>query len=169
MMTALNYILAIEKQTIKLPREYRRKQELNDKPVLGVMSVEPSTSVKSGINFDNDFIDTSTSIDEQEFRTHHKDHLESDIQVSVKDEEMEEESIDTPLKRTELFVQMQDFRNHVWAHTAGKIWPINSKECGFEYKSVPQQPYLGRDLREQKPRISRIRAIFGAILNEAME
>ena len=72
MMTALNYILAIEKQTIKLPREYRRKQELNDKPVLGVMSVEPSTSVNSGINFDNDFIDTSTSIDEHVFCTHHE-------------------------------------------------------------------------------------------------
>ena len=78
-MTALNYLLTIEKQTIKLPREYRLKQELNHKPELAVMSVEPSNSVKSGINFDNDFIETSTSIDEQEFRTHHKDHLESDI------------------------------------------------------------------------------------------
>ena len=174
MMTALNYLLAIEKQTIKLPREYRLKQELIHKPVLGVMSVEPSTSVKSGINFDNDFIDTSTSIDEQEFRTHHKEHLESDIQVSVKDEEMEEESIDTPLKCTickKLFVQMQDFKNHVWAHTEEKICPMNYEECGFEYKSLPQHSYLGRDqeIREKKPRISRIAALFGATLNEAME
>ena len=166
MMTALNYILAIEKQTIKLPREYRRKQELNDKPVLGVMSVEPSTSVKSGINFDNDFIDTSTSIDEQEFRTHHKDHLESDIQVSVKDEEMKEESMNAPRKCPiceKVFVQFEDFRNHVW--------PLHLEETGFQYtKSIPQQPmFQGRDLRQQKPRISRIRALFGATPNEAME
>ena len=157
------------------------------------------------------------NIDEQEFRTHHKNHLESDIQVSVKDEEMEEESIDAPLKCTtckklfvqfqdfrnhvwahteetrfpmnydeleeesidtplkctickKLFVEKDDFRNHVWAHTAGKIWPLNLEESGFQYKSIPQQPIIqGRDLRQQKPRISRIRAISGATLNEAME
>ena len=57
-------------------------------PELSVMSVEPSTSVKSGLNFDNDFIEISTSIDEQEFSTHPKKQLECDIKVSVKDEEM---------------------------------------------------------------------------------
>ena len=69
-----------------------------------------------------------------------------------------------------LFVEKDDFRNHVWAHTAGKIWPLNLEESGFQYKSIPQQPIIqGRDLRQQKPRISRIRALFGATLNEAME
>ena len=90
-MRELNYFLAFKKQTFKLPRKYRHKQELSQIPELAAMSVEPSTSVKSGLNFDNDFIEISTSIDEQEFSTHPKKQLESDIQVSVKDEEMKSE------------------------------------------------------------------------------
>ena len=48
---------------------------------------------------------------------------------------------------------------------------MNYEECWFEYKSLPQHSYLGRDqeIREKKPRKARIAALFGATLNEAME
>ena len=77
-----------------------------------------------------------------------------------------EESMNAPGKCPiceKVFVKIEDYRNHVW--------PLHLEESGFQYtKSIPQQPmFQGRDLRQQKPRISRIRALFGATLNEAME
>ena len=118
------------------------------------MSVEPSTSVKSGLNFDNDFIETSTSIDEQEFRTHPKKQLESDIQVSVKDEEMKsewgklikkkkEESMNAPGKCPiceKVFVKIEDYRNHVW--------PLQLEETSRDYIN-----WLGHILNELQKKI----------------
>ena len=148
-MRELNYFLAFKKQTFKLPRKYRHKQELSQIPELAAMSVEPSTSVKSGLNFDNDFIEISTSIDEQEFSTHPKKQLESDIQVSVKDEEMKsewgklikkkkEESMNAPGKCPiceKVFVKIEDYRNHVW--------PLQLEETSRDYIN-----WLGHRLNE---------------------
>ena len=81
----------IKKQTLKLPRDYQHKQELRPIPGLAVMSVDRRTSVKSGLNLDHDFIETSTTIDEKKFSTHHKKQLESDSHVRVKEKEMKSE------------------------------------------------------------------------------
>ena len=130
------------------------------------MSVEPSTSVKSGLNVDNDFIETSTTIDEQEFRSHPTKKLKSDIQVCVKDEEMKEESMNAPAKCPmceKVFVTFKDYRNHVW--------PVHLEESGYKYtQSIPQQPmFKVGDIHHQKPLKSRILALFGATPNEAIE
>ena len=136
-MRELNYFLAFKKQTFKLPRKYRHKQESSQIPELAVMSVERSTSVKSGLNFDNDFIEISTSIDEQEFSTHPKKQLECDIQVSVKDEQMKSEwgklikkkkSMNAPGKCPiceKVFVKIEDYMNHVW--------PLQFEEASRDY------------------------------------
>ena len=130
------------------------------------MSVEPSTSVKSGLNVDNDFIETSTTIDEQEFRSHPTKKLKSDIQVCVKDEEMKEESMNAPAKCPmceKVFVTFKDYRNHVW--------PVHLEESGYKYtQSRPPQPmFKTGDVHNLLPRKFRILSLFGAKPNEAKE
>ena len=130
------------------------------------MSVEPSTSVKSGLNVDNDFIETSTTIDEQEFRSHPTKKLKSDIQVCVKDEEMKEESIKAPHKCPmceKVFVTYKDYTNHVW--------PVHLEESGYKYtQSRPPKPMFEiGDVHNLLPRKFRILSLFGAKPNEEKE
>ena len=92
MLNTCKKILAIEKQSLKLPTQYRLKQELIQKPVLAVISVEPTTNVQS------------------------------DMKVTIKDEEMEEERIETPVNCNICKqVNCKISTNDVWAHSVGKI------------------------------------------------
>ena len=142
MLNTRKKILAIEKQSLKLPTQYRLKQELIQKPVLAVMCFEPTTNVQS------------------------------DMKVTIKDEEMEEERIETPVNCNICKqVNCKISTNDVWAHSVGKIRRMYCEECGLHYKSVPQHSYLGRhqEIREKKPRIVGIEKIFGATPNESMD
>ena len=130
------------------------------------MSVEPSTCVKSGINFDNDFIEISTSIDEQEFSTNPKKQLECDIQESVKDEEMESE-LDKLIKKDKsmkapgkcpicdkVFVNFEEYMTHVWPlqfeEASRKVinWLEQTPElAAMFYRSWPINPVPGTEYK----------------------
>ena len=138
-MNCFNANKKIKKQTLKLPRKHQHKQESSQIPDLAVMSVERSTSVKSGLNLDNDFIETSTTIVEQKFPTHHKKQLESDIHVSLKVEDMKsewgkqmkkkvDESVNVPRKCPicdKVFVKFYEYID--------QVWPLQLEENSRDY------------------------------------